>query len=132
MEYQWIQDFLTSPQLPDILAYILIGVGYIGQFFVRRFVKKDNFLTSARIDTRITKLKSLEAKMEASDKKHEKDRENWAKERDMLVKENLLLKKAIRLSCFNNKELVKNGIANEVAKLLPLDEEYQGDEKNDR
>ena len=131
MEYQWIQDFLTSPQLPDILAYLLIGAGYIGQYFVKRFVKKDNFLINTQVSTKVAKLEKMHVKIEESDKKHEKDRENWGKEKEALLEENKNLKKAIRLCCFNNKELVKNGIANEVVKLLPLEEEKQGEESND-
>ncbi len=137
MEYQWIQDFLSSPQLPDIISYVLVGIGFISQFFVKRFVKNDNLMTSTQIDTKISKLKSLQSKIEAIDKQRDKDREIWDQERQELLDENKVikdenkvLKKAIRLCCFNNKELVKNGIANEVAKLLPIDEETEGDESN--
>ena len=131
MEYQWFQEFISSPQLPDILAYLLIGAGYISQFFIKKFVKKDNLLTSSKIESKISKLKTIENKLETSDKQHDKDRESWKKEKENLLEENKKLKKAIRLCCFNNKELVKNGIANEVAKLLPVEDEVQGEIRND-
>lgn len=130
MEYQWIQDFLSSPQLPDIISYVLVGIGFISQFFVKRFVKKDNFITSSQISIKVSKMEKMHAKIEESDKRHESDRENWKRERQELLDENKVLKKAIRLCCFNNKELVKNGIANEVAKLLPI-EEVEEEVKND-
>ena len=131
MEYQWFQEFLSSPQLPDILAYLLIGVGYISQFFTKRFVKKDNFMTISKIDTKFARLKSMEAKLESSDKEHLKERKEWAREKQSLLEENKVLKKAIILCCFNNKELVKNGIANEVGKLLSLEEDAQGESINE-
>ena len=122
MEYQWVQDFLASPNLGDIIAYVLLIVAYITLFFVRQFVKRDNKNTLSNIDLKSAKLNSMQAKLEASDKKHEAEREEWKKEKSELISEIKELKVAVRMCASNSDELVKKGVSNQVAKILPVDD----------
>lgn len=118
MEYQWIQEFLSSPQLPDIISYSLFIISMVAQHFIKKFVKRDNSRTSLSVDIRVNKLKALEDKMEANNAEHQKEREQWNKEREELKKEIKSVKKALKFCSGNTKELVKSGVSNEVAKML--------------
>ena len=122
MDYQWLNQFISSPQLPDVIAYVLFGASMIAQYFIKRFVKRDNLLTTTKIDIKVAKLKFLEKKMEESNKQLEIERLEWKNEKAELKKEIDALKKAVRCCSVNTKELVINGVSNEVAKLLPVDD----------
>lgn len=123
MNYEWLRNFLSSPELPDIVSYIFVLITLIAQVFVKKFVKKDNFFTAEKVNAKVDKVDKLYAKLQESDKSHEKDRKKWEEERKELKDEIEVLKRAIRLNSVNTKELVKSGIANEIAKLLPISEE---------
>ena len=122
MEYQWVQNFLASPNLGDIISYVLLIIVYITLFFVRKFVKRDNKRTLSNVDIETAKLNSMQAKLEASDKKHEAEREEWKKEKNELINEIKELKVAVRMCASNSDELVKKGVSNQVAKILPVDD----------
>ena len=49
--------------------------------------------------------------------------DSFYKEKNKMLQEINLLKNAIKVLLVNNQELVKNGVANEVIKMLHLDEE---------
>ena len=123
MNYEWLQNFLSSPELPDIISYIFVGITLIAQIFVKKFVKKDNMFTAEKVNVKITKVNDLYAKLEESDKKHNKERSEWKQERKELKKEIEMLKQAVRLCSSNSKDLVKCGVSNKIAKLLPISEE---------
>lgn len=123
MGHELIQNFLTSPQLPDIISYTFLVVAYLSLYFVKKFVKKDNYITTLKIDDKITTLTGLHKKLENSDKLHEEERKLWAEEKKELKQEIETLKKALRISAGNTKDLVKNGISNEVFKMLPVADE---------
>lgn len=122
MEYQWIQEFLSSPQLADVISYICLIGSYIALYFVKKFVKRDNKNTISNIDLKTTKMNAIQAKLEASDKKHEEEREEWRKEKDELISEIKELKQAVRICATNSNELVKKGISNQVSKMLPVED----------
>lgn len=122
MEYQWVQEFLSSPQLADIISYICLIGSYIALYFVKKFVRRDNKNTINNIDLKAAKLNAMQAKLEASDKKHEAEREEWKKEKSELISEIKELKVAVRMCASNSDELVKKGVSNQVAKILPVDD----------
>lgn len=122
MEYQWVQEFLSSPQLADIISYICLIGSYIALYFVKKFVKRDNKNTISNVDLKAAKLNAMQAKLEASDKKHEEEREEWKKEKQELISEIKELKVAVRMCASNSDELVKKGVSNQVAKILPVDD----------
>ena len=122
MEYQWVQEFLSSPQLADIISYIFLIGSYIALYFVKKFVKRDNKNTISNVDLKAAKLNAMQAKLEASDKKHEEEREEWKKEKQELISEIKGLKVAVRMCASNSDELVKKGVSNQVAKILPVDD----------
>jgi len=122
MEYQWVQEFLSSPQLADIISYICLIGSYIALYFVKKFVRRDNKNTINNIDLKAAKLNAMQAKLEASDKKHEAEREEWKKEKQELISEIKELKVAVRMCASNSDELVKKGVSNQVAKILPVDD----------
>lgn len=121
MEYQWIQEFLSSPQLADIISYVCLIGSYIALYFVKKFVKRDNKNTISNIDLKAAKMNAMQAKLEASDKKHEEEREEWKKEKNELINEIKELKHAVRMCASNSEELVKKGVSNQVAKILPIE-----------
>jgi len=122
MEYQWVQEFLSSPQLADIISYICLIGSYIALYFVKKFVRRDNKNTINNIDLKAAKLNAMQAKLEVSDKKHEAEREEWKKEKQELISEIKELKVAVRMCASNSDELVKKGVSNQVAKILPVDD----------
>lgn len=118
-----IQQFLSYPQLPDLIAYILaIGV-FIVQIFVKKFVKKDNQNTTFIVDTKIKKLNKLEKELEEDRKRLAEEQKALEESRKALVKEMDKIKQSIRLSANNTKDLVSSGIANQIDKMLPLESE---------
>lgn len=118
-----IQQFLSYPELPDLIAYILsIGV-LIVQIFVKKFVKKDNQKTTFNIDAKIKKLNKLEKDLEEDRQKLAEEQKALEESRKALVKEMDKIKQSIRLSANNTKDLVSNGIANQIDKMLPLESE---------
>lgn len=123
MGYEQIQNFLTLPNLPDIITYILYGVALIVIAFVKAFVKKDNrntlTLVNSKSDELVQAKKELaecKEELKAERKAHNKEREEWRAEIDAI-------KQAIRLSSRNTKDLVSTGVANKIAKMLPLEED---------
>lgn len=121
MNYQWLTEFMSAPQLADIIAYVLLLIAYIVQIFERKFVKKDNKATISKVDGRVAKLRKLELEMEEKDKQHQKEREEWRKENERRDKKIETLERAVRLMS-NSKELTKNGVSHQVAKMLPVED----------
>lgn len=121
MNYQWLTEFMSAPQLADIIAYVLLLIAYIVQIFERKVVKKDNKATISKVDGRVAKLRKLELEMEEKDKQHQKEREEWRKENERRDKKIETLERAVRLMS-NSKELTKNGVSHQVAKMLPVED----------
>ena len=116
-----IQTFLSYPQLPDLIAYILILVVYVIQDFVKKFVKKDNQKRSFYIDTKINKLRSYEKELKEQREKLIEEQKAFEEIKQSIQKEIDTIKQTIRITANNTKELVVSGIANKVDKMLPLD-----------
>ena len=120
MDYQIIQNFLSLPQLADIVSYIFLIVAYIIIFFVRKFVEKDNKNVVRNVDLKAAKLDVMQFKLESCNKKHEEERQEWKKEKQQLQEDIETLKKVVRVCCSNVKELVKSGISNKLVQMLPI------------
>ena len=123
MGYEQIQNFLTLPNLPDIVTYVLYGVALIVIAFVKAFVKKENKNTITIVNSKSKELvlarkalKECREELEKEREQHNKEREEWRAEIDTI-------KQAVRLSSRNTKDLVSTGVANKIAKMLPLEED---------
>ena len=111
MSIETIQNFLTLPELPDIISYIiLIGI-VIGEYFLKKFVQRDNKNTIFSVDTKTKKLDDAIANFE-------KETEKLKKERKQMQKEFKVLKEAIKKEANNSHELVANGTAHEISTIL--------------
>lgn len=136
MGIEQIQEFLSAPQIPDIISYVLIIVAFILQAFVKKFVKKDNIQTLFKVDAKTEKLENVRAELNESKEAMRTERELYEAEKKKLEEEVALvrselnsIKKVIRIGFGNVESLVKSGMANNIAKLLPLetDEEDKTD-----
>lgn len=122
MEFEWVQNFLSLPQLADIISYVLLITAYLSLYFVKKFVKKDNKNTIKKIELKESRLNVMQKKLEDNDRKHEIERELWKKDKRELISEIKELKVAVRMCASNSDELVKKGVSNQVAKILPVDD----------
>lgn len=111
MGYEQIQQFLTFPNLPDVITYILYIIILITMAFLKAFVKKDNRSTIYKVDTRTNELDKV-----ISD--FEKEKSLFEKERKKLQKELKVLKEVIKKQANNSRELVANGTANEISTII--------------
>lgn len=123
MEYQWVQEFLSSPQLADIVSYVLLIVAYLGLYFVKKFTERDNRSTATKFTSRMSELNAMKEQLENSDKEHTLEREEWCKEREELKRELKLLKSIVKVGINNTGELVTSGISNKLSKLLKVSKE---------
>ena len=122
MSIETIQNFLTLPELPDIIAYIILIAIAIGEHFLKKFVQRDNRNTLYSVDAKTKKLDEVINNFE-------KKTEELEKERKQMRKEFKAIKKAIKQEANNSHELVANGTANEISKML--NDESQGDEEEE-
>ena len=136
MDYQWIKEFLTSISLYDIVVFVVSCSAIIKQIFTKKFVKKDNLLTTAQIEAKVVKvgkfndeLISAKHKLDEAEEKYKIAKENWEQEKKQLLLEIESIKKAVKLSSCNSKELVKNGIAKEIVQILKVEEFKDMEEK---
>ena len=111
MSIETIQNFLTLPELPDIISYIILVGIVIGEYFLKKFVQRDNKNTLFSVDTKTKKLDDAIANFEKETKKLEK-------ERKQMRKEFKVLKEAIKKEANNSHELVANGTAHEISTIL--------------
>ena len=123
MSIEQIQSFLSFPNVPDIVAYIIAIALFIVIQFVKKFVAKDNRATIANVASQVAQVVALKKEVEEKDKVHQKERAEWQEEKAAMLAEYNTIKKAIRLTAGSSHELVSNGTANEVAKLLTLPED---------
>lgn len=125
MEYQWFEFFLASPNLSDMVSYVLLVAGYIGMFFVRKFVQKDNKNTLFKVDRDVKTVKFLENKLDSVLKDSVDREKKWEEEKANLLQEIELLKTSLQLIANNVQDLVKAGVAHEVNKVLQVEKEKQ-------
>ena len=147
MEMQFIQNFLASPNLPDIIAYAIGAIILIYQFFAKIGIKKDNFFTANKISKEVDNLKELKNEVNKERSELARDREalaeerkKWQEEKLELQKEMVEIKKSVRLMSKYSKDLVKTGVSRKINRMLPVEQEdenvtvlnkNQEDNKND-
>ena len=123
MELEQIQYFFSTPQFADVIAYLLTGLAFLSQFFIKRFVKRDNYTTVNNVKKDVRELKLLENKLNETLKQNEEDKKVWAEEKKALLEELEKIKSSTHLIASNVKDLVKSGVANAVNKTLNVAEE---------
>lgn len=111
MNYEQLKEFLTFPQLPDIVSYILVIALVITIEFVKAFVKRDNKRTIVKVNEKTSELEKLKSE-------YEKGKKELEKERKQIRKEFKAIKEAIKQEANNTHELVANGTANKISKML--------------
>ena len=111
MGIETIKNFLTLPELPDIISYLILIIIFVSEHFLKKFVQKDNRTTLYSVDAKIKKLDDAIANFE-------KKAEELEKERKKIRKEFSVMKKAIKKEANNSHELVANGTAHEVSTML--------------
>ena len=117
----YINSFLTLPELPDVISYIILIGLFIFDYFIKKFVKKDNINTLFKVKMRTDEL-------ENAIKEFKEEKKQLEKERHQIRREFRAIKKAIKQEANNSHELVANGTANEIAKMLEDGEEEDGKE----
>lgn len=122
MGIETIKNFLTLPELPDIISYLILIIIFVSEHFLKKFVQKDNRTTLYSVDAKTKKLDDAIAKFE-------KKTEELEKERKKIRKEFNVMKKAIKQEANNSHELVANGTAHEVSTML--DESQDMEEEDD-
>lgn len=111
MGIETIKNFLTLPELPDIISYLILIIIFVSGHFLKKFVQKDNRTTLYSVDTKTKKLDDAIANFE-------KETEKLKKERKQMQKEFKVLKEAIKKEANNSHELVANGTAHEISTIL--------------
>lgn len=142
---QFVQNFLSLPNLADIIAYSLGVIILIYEIFAKLGIKKNNLFTALKISKDINKLESLreEIKKERLELQEDKkllaeERQKWNQEKDELQNEMNEIKKSVRLISNYSDDLVKTGISKKINKMLPVEDkevnvnlENQEDNTND-
>lgn len=148
MEMQFIQNFLSTPNLPDIIAYAIGAIILIYQIFAKLGIKKDNFFTASKISKEVENLKELKDEVNKEKLELARDREalaeerkKWEEEKLGLQNEMVEIKKSVRLMSKYSKDLVKTGVSRKINRMLPVESEAedvtvlnknnQEDKKND-
>ncbi len=121
MGIETIKNFLTLPELPDIISYLILIIIFVSEHFLKKFVQKDNRTTLYSVDTKTKKLDDAIAKFE-------KKTEELEKERKKIRKEFNVIKKAIKQEANNSHELVANGTAHEVSTMLDESQDMEEEE----
>lgn len=130
MGMEQIKEFLSSPQLPDVIAYVLTVVLFVYQFFMKRFVKKDNTRTLFSVDAKTEKLKGFQAELNARTKEagdalklFEEQKAQVSAELAAIKKELNEVKQVVRAGFGSTESLVKSGFANKAAKILCVEKD---------
>ena len=123
MGIESIRNFITLPELPDVISYIIIIAVVVGEYFLKKFVQKDNRTTLYNVNAKAKKLDDAIAKFE-------KKAEELEKERKQMRKEFKVLKEAIKKEANNSRELVANGTANKIFKMLDNESEIVEEEED--
>ena len=125
-----------NERLPEIISFLLIFIGYLYQFFIKADVRKNY-----KLFHNITKneSKAFEGKLVDSEKRSkdlidstvkelneakaelEKEKQRIQKEHEELKTQLNSVIKACQVGFANSKELVKNGIAAQVMKIIPTE-----------
>lgn len=132
MEMEFIQNFLASPNLPDIIAYAIGVIILIYQIFAKLGIKKDNLFTTIKIAKNVDEVKGMKEQLDKERAELEKDRqslakekEEWQKERAELLKDMNEIKKSVRLMSKYSNDLVKTGVSRKINRMLPVTDEEE-------
>jgi ABC-type multidrug transport system fused ATPase/permease subunit len=122
-----IIQFLSNPTISDVISYFLIFLMFISEWFMKKFVKKDNIFTSNKINEDVKKISKLNEELskakqtlESAKEIWDTEKEQWAKEKQELLDIQQKQAQAIALISGNTAELVKSGVANKVATMLDI------------
>ncbi len=118
MNYEQIRNFLTIPELPDVISYLLFIIVVITIEFVKAYVKKDNRITLTKVNSQVDELNKMKADFEKDKEEFVKEVKKFEKEKKSLQTDINKLKKAVLESSGNTRELVAKGTANKIAKDL--------------
>ena len=69
MGIETIKNFLTLPELPDIISYLILIIIFVSGHFLKKFVQKDNRTTLYSVDTKTKKLDDAIANFEKETEK---------------------------------------------------------------
>ena len=123
MGFQTIQNFLTLPELPDVIVFLFLVVFAICDYFLKKFVQRDNKATKNQVDAKVKELETAIDNFNKATKEIEK-------ERKYMRREFKAIKKAIKKEANNSHELVANGTANEISKMLDDDNSEEVEEED--
>jgi len=118
MGAEQIQAFLSIPELPDVVSYLLILVVFVVEYFVKAYVKKDNKITLNKVDIKTSEINKAKKELEETREELNDERIKLEQERKQWNEEIKKIKQAIVISSGNNHNLVSNGTANQIAKML--------------
>ena len=54
-----LQSFLTFPELPDMISYLLLFIIFICEYFLKKFVQKDNNITVLKVNEKTKNLEDV-------------------------------------------------------------------------
>lgn len=131
MNYEQLKDFLTIPELPDIISYLLFIVVVITIEFVKMYVKRDNRNTLNGVNLQVDELNKTKAQFEKDKEEFAKEVKKFEKDKKSLQADINKLKKAVMESSGNTRELVAKGTANKIAKELTEESQNVEEEKKD-
>lgn len=131
MNYEQIKEFLTIPELPDVISYLLFLVVVITIEFVKAYVKRDNRRTMNQVNSQVDELNKTKAEFEKDKEEFAKEVKEFKKEKKSLQSDINKLKKAVLESSGNTRELVAKGTANKIAKELTEESQVVEEEKKD-
>lgn len=130
-----IMVFLNE-KLPEVITILFVVVGYIYQFFIKADVKKQYklFHSITKNESKGYENKLIDSEKRSKDlidstvKELNEAKEELEKEKQRIQKEHEELKaqlnsviKACQVGFANSKELVENGIATQVMKIIPTE-----------
>lgn len=131
MNIEQIKAFLTAPELPDIISYLILIAVLIVEYFVKKFVEKDNKNTILSVNSKTSEMAKLKKELLETKQELIEERLKFENEKKELLSELSLIKDAIIKSSNNSQELVSNGTANYISKILSKNKENKEKDKNE-
>ena len=131
MNIEQIKAFLTAPELPDIISYLILIAVLIVEYFVKKFVEKDNKNTILSVNSKTSEMAKLKKELLETKQELIEERLKFENEKKELLSELSLIKDAIKTSSNNSQELVSNGTANYISKILSKNKENKEKNKNE-
>lgn len=131
MNYEQIQAFLISPNLPDIITYVLYFITLITTLFLKKFVKKDNSKVLFTFNSKSKELSTCIKELNQCKQALEDERKQFQKDKQDMLNEINSLKESIKIMAGNTKELVSNGTAKEIADKMAENYENMEEKENE-